>query len=97
MLLLDTSYLKRNLLENYTISILLLSLYMIIFTGTENFYYTVALTLLMIAGVMTINKIKEKKKSKNVINVDQKLEIPVGFYMSISNIIILIIANFLSK
>lgn len=95
MLILDTTYIKKNLLENYTISILILSLYMIMFTGVENFYYTVALTLLMIVVFMLVHKLKEKKKSKNIINTDKKLEIPVGFYMAISNIIILLIANFL--
>lgn len=95
MLILDTTYIKKNLLENYTISILILSLYMVMFTGTENFYYTVALTLLMIVGYMIIRKIKEKKKNKNVINTDKKLELPIGFYLSVSNIIVLLIANFL--
>ena len=44
---------------------------------------------------MIAQKIKEKNRSKNVINTDKKLELPLGFYMVISNIIVLLIANFL--
>ena len=95
MLILDTIYLKKNLLENYTISVLLLSLYMIMFKGAENFYYTVALALLIIVITMVARKIKERNRSKNVINTDKKLELPLGFYMVISNITVLLIANFL--
>ena len=97
LLILDTVYLKKKLTANYTISILILSLYMIIFTGTEIYYYTIALTLLLIAAGMAIQKISTAPKRKAVINTEEskELKIPIGFYMCVSNIILLLISNFL--
>ena len=98
LLILDTVFLKKKLKSNYTISILILSLYMMIFTKSEIYYYTVALTLILISLKVLIQKIKAKSKMKNQTNEEEakKLEIPVGFYMCISNIILLLIANFAS-
>lgn len=94
-LILDTAFLKKNLAENYWVSILILSLYMIVFTGIEAYYYTLCLSLLL-AGMYTIYKnIKEAKKRKNIINTDKASKIPLGFYLSVSNIFIIIVSNFL--
>ncbi len=81
LLILSNISLKYSMKEKYFIQILLLSLYIIIFNGSIKYILTVILTLLTIA----FYKIKSKNKEK----------IPIGFYLCISNIIIIIITNFI--
>lgn len=97
MLIFDIFYLKKNLTDNYTISILILSLCMIVFSGTEVFYYTVAFTLLLISFSAIIDRIKNRSKRKSVINTDnnKNLNVPIAFYLVISNIFLIIVNNFL--
>ncbi len=98
LLILDTIYLKKKSNSNYTINILLLSLYMMIFTKSENYYYSVALTLLLISLKMFIQKVKVLCKKQNMTNKEKtkELKIPIGFYLCVSNIILLLVANFAS-
>lgn len=98
LLILDTIFLKTKLTENYTISILMLCLYMIVFTGIKVFYYTIATFLLIIGIKELIEKIREIPKRNSVIkteNTKKEIEIPIGFYLTIANITSLIICNFL--
>lgn len=97
MLLIDTWFLKKNLHENYSIAMLALSLGMIVFSGAEVYYYTVAISLLIIGLKGVFDKIITIKKRKAVIVTDKnkELKIPVAFYMSVSNIFLIIIWNFL--
>lgn len=80
VLLLSIISLKRSMKEKYFIQILFLSLYMIIFGGSIIYILSVILTLLSIAFYKIANKDKEK--------------IPIGFYLCVSNIIVIIITNF---
>ena len=73
--------LKNNLKEKYFVEILFLSLYIIIFGGSISYILSVILTLLSIA----FYKIKKDKKEK----------IPIGFFLCINNIIVIIITNFI--
>lgn len=95
LLIIDSAFLKKNLTENYTLGIIMLSLYMIVFTGVEVFYYTVAFSLFLIALSIISNNIKEAKKRKNIMNTEKNAKIPIGFYLSISNVFIMILSNFL--
>ena len=97
MLILDMVLAKKNLRQNYCVSILLLSLCMIIFTSSEIYYYTVAITLFLIAISEFIKRIRSKEKRKSVIEnkTNNNLKIPIGFYLVVSNIFMLIISNFL--
>lgn len=81
LLILSIISLKRNMKEKYFIQVLFLSLYMIIFSGSIIYILSVILTLLSI-GFYTI-KIKTKKN------------IPVGFYLCVSNIIVIIVTKFI--
>ena len=81
LLTLSIISLKRNMKQKYFIQILFLSLYMIIFSGSIIYILSVILTLLSI-GFYTI-KIKTKEN------------IPVGFYLCVSNIIVMIVTNFI--
>jgi len=97
MLILDLLVLKKNLTQNYTLSILILSLCMIIFSGAEVYYYTVALSLLLIGITGIIERIKNNSKRKAIIDTDKNkdLKLPIGFYLVCSNIFLIIINNFL--
>lgn len=97
VLIADVGFLKKRLTENYTIGILVLALCMITFTSAEIFYYTIALSLLFIGIGGIIEKAKNSLKSKAVVKFEDKkeLQIPLGFYLVISNIILIIISNFL--
>lgn len=98
LLILDTVSLKKKLYLNYTIDILILSLYMVIFTKSEVYYYTVVLTLFLISSKLLIKKIKALCKKQNVTSKEEsrELKIPIGFYLCVSNIILLLVANFAS-
>ena len=96
LMLIDNTYLKKKLKNNYTIEILELSIIMGIFTGEIVYISTVILTLLTIAIekiikslIQTKNKVVKKERSyyKNL---------PFGFYLVATNIISLIIINFIS-
>ncbi len=80
LLILSMISLKRNMKEKYFIQVLFLSLYMIIFGGGILYVLTVILTLLAIAFYKIVQ--------------NQKHNLPIGFYLSISNIIIHIVVNF---
>ena len=80
LLILTNISLKKSLKEQYFIQILYLCLYMIIFNGSKVFILTVILTLLDIIIYKILTKSKLKK-------------ISVGFYLCISNIIVITMSN----
>lgn len=96
LMLIDIFYLKKNLLDNYTVSLLIFSLIMIVFSGTEVFYYSVSLTLICISILLYRNRIKNKAENKSVINTKEKgFDISIGFFLAASNILLIIISNFI--
>lgn len=70
--------------EKYFIKILYLCLYMIIFNGSEIFILTVLLTLINIL----LSKIICKSKSKLI---------PIGFYLCISNILVIVMCHIMAN
>ena len=95
ILIADVLFLKKHMHYSYTIEILGLCLYMIIFSGTTIAYLTVILTLGLIAMQILVMEIKERAKKEVTIKVKEDLKIPVGFYLSVSNILLLLVCNFL--
>lgn len=89
LLLFDTKLLKKNLKYNYWIQILILILYMLIFTGVKYTIYTIDLAILSI-GIKNIIYFFKTKKSKIT---KQNKTSPIAFYLCISNIIVIIIMN----
>ena len=81
ILILSNITLKLTAQEKYFVQILYLALYMIIFGGSDIFVLTVILGLIMISVYPIIFK-KEKKG------------IPMGCCLSISNILIILISNY---
>ena len=82
VLILSNIFMKIRLKEEYFIQILYLLLYIIIFCGSKIYILSVILTLIIII----IYKILPRKNEKTL---------PIGFYLSISNILIVIGFNIL--
>ena len=91
--LIDTFIIKRKLEANYTIQILELLVIMVIFSGEIISYYTILFALIWIAITCLINCIKRKKNK--VVQKQEKIKLPIGYYLCVINIIFLIINNFL--
>lgn len=84
-------FLRKKGKENYTLSILLLCFYLLIASTEEIVIITIITTLLAIAiKQMCINK-KDKKESI----IKQNINIPIGYYLCVINIVLIIIKNFL--
>ena len=94
VLTINIVYIKKKLHDSYTIQVLMLILYMLVFSGATLMYTTIIITLLGIAIGMLVIKLKEHSKSKSIIK-DNDIKIPIGFYLCVSNIILILINNFL--
>ena len=95
LLIVDSLYLRNKAEDNYTISILILLVIMAIFTSEITTIFTVIGALLIIAGVLIENKIKNKmsktkKEHKEIIN-----NLHIGFYLCLSNVIAFITILFI--
>ena len=94
-LILDTYILKQTLKSNYSLQVLILSMYMLTYSQIEQYVLTLEMTLFTIMFEKILLAIKEKikrcprKKEKRI------TELPVGFYLCISNITVIIITNFI--
>ena len=82
ILILDNIFTMVTMIKKYYIQVLYLALYIIIFGGAKLFILSVILALLIVA-------------IHNVLSKNKKQPIPVGFYLSISNLIIILVANIL--
>ncbi len=90
ILLLDTIILKRKAKNSYINSLLLMIIIMAIFTNEYIILCGVIMTLLAIAIFLLINKTSHKRKDKLATNNFNN--IPIGFYLGVSNILCVIIA-----
>ena len=92
LLFLNIMYYRKNIKNNYTIEVLILINIMLMFTYETCTIFTIITTLIIIAFKLIFEKVT--KKSKYVVK-DEKKKIPIGFYLGVSNIIMLIYTNFL--
>lgn len=88
ILILDTIKLKKQAKNNYTYSILLCIIVMTIFTGEYIMICSIITTLLAIAFYLIIKKMKASKTKKSEKLLSEN--IPIGLYLTISNISYLI-------
>ncbi len=89
--LIDINVLKTKAKVSYAVEVLMLSMYMILFTYELVYFMTVCFTLLAIGFYLVLRKIRLKK---NVIKEDKKqLKLPIAFYMCTANILCLIVTN----
>ena len=82
LLLTDTYLLKKKQKSSYTIQILILMLLIMMFTTIETVMFTAIITLIIIAIATT-----RRRKTQNK-------QLPIGFYLCVSNLAMLIIQNF---
>lgn len=88
-ILMNTIILRKKLKYSYTIEILTLCTYMVIFTKEEVLSLSILLSLILICIVQLYKKIKNRKKDK------QRAKLPIAYYMCISNIILILLDNYL--
>lgn len=91
--IINTYFLQKKAKNNYTISTLILSMLMILFTFEGQFFLTVLITLLSIAFDIILKKIKESYPKCKKVEKKDALAIPIGYYLCISNIIVVIATN----
>lgn len=95
-IIIDNIYLKKKLKNNYTVEILELSMIMATFTGEMAFISTVIITLIAIAIKQIGKSIMDKKNKVVKKEISYYKNIPFGFYLICSNIISLIMINFIN-
>lgn len=95
LLVVDSITLKKHAKNNYTYSILMLILIMLIFTGEYVVINTIITTLLAISIYLFMKKMKNFKKRKTTKQYNNTIRI--GFYLSIFNIVYFIIILSLCK
>lgn len=93
-IIIENTYLKKRLKDNYTIQILELSMLMAIFTKEIIYISTVALTLLAISIEQITKKIIAKVKNEK--GKSFYMDLPFGFYLVCSNIVSFIIINYIT-
>lgn len=92
--LFDIYLLRKKGKSNYTLQVLTLCMLMVLFTGEDIFILTVIYTLLALAIDTLLNKIVTHKKYKKI-DIENKQVKPIGFYLCITNAILLICINFI--
>ena len=93
LFLVNTIYFKKKLKYNYYIQLLILLLYITVFSGVVKTIYTVGITIIAIA-IKNIIKFFKKKSTKIV---EKKQRSPIAFYMCVSNIITIIVLNLMTN
>lgn len=97
LILIDTVFLRKKTKNSYPVEILLLCMLLVTFSGEAVTFLSITFTLLIIAIELVIRKItslKSKKSEKNEIKNSEIKPVPIGYYLCITNIICLIIANY---
>lgn len=93
--LLNMIYYKKKVKNNYTLELLILLIEMAMFTYEVCTIYTIIFAFLTILIKVLINKILQRRKKYVKKDKTEKIKISFGFYLGVSNIIILILTNIL--
>ena len=93
--LLNMIYYKKKVKNNYTLELLILLIEMAMFTYEVCTIYTIIFAFLTILIKVLINKILQRRKKYVKKDKTEKIKIPFGFYLGVSNIIVLILTNIL--
>lgn len=94
VLILDTITLRKYAKNSYVTGILLMVITMAMFTGEFATINTIILTLLAIAIYLLIYKITQMKNRNRKSDKEISKNISLGFYLGVTNILILIIGLF---
>ena len=88
LLMIDTIFLRKYAKNSYTIGVLMLFNIILVFSETKILAYTIAITAIEILIYLLILKINQKRNGNKKIKIDR---IPVGYFVSASNIIVLLV------
>lgn len=94
IILAETIHLKNRASGNYTLQILSLGVYIGIFSGEINLLLTLILAIVSI-GLKEIILVFRKNKKKKTDENSGTNKLPMGYYLCVSNIIVLIVMNLL--
>lgn len=89
LVIIDTVILRKKAKSSYPVDVLLLCMFQLTFTYQGVSFLTIIMTLLAVAFYILIQKIHNRKAKNN--KVGDKL--PIGFFLCISNIMMLLITN----
>ena len=92
LLIIDTIIIRKKGESLYVLQILMLCMYMAIFTDKYIFTVTVIYTLLVIGLYILIGKISTIRKRRVIKkqNAKELAKLPIGFYLCIADILVLI-------
>lgn len=92
LLIIDTIIIRKKGESLYVLQILMLCMYMAIFTDKYIFAVTVIYTLLVIVVYILIGKISTIRKRRVIKkqNAKELAKLPIGFYLCIADILVLI-------
>lgn len=90
----DTFLLRRYAKDSYIVNIIMLLNLMLIFTEIEILTYTLIMTVMAVLIYILIIKITQKKTINKKFNLN---EIPIGFFLGASNIIVLFMITFIGS
>lgn len=92
LLIMDTVIIRKKGESLYVLQILMLCMYMAIFTDKYIFAVTVIYTLLVIGLCILIGKISTIRKRRVIKKQNAKVlaKLPIGFYLCIADILVLI-------
>lgn len=93
IIFINTILLKKKGKENYTLQILILCLYLVMATREETVILSIILTLLLIAIKEIM--ISRSVNNSSIIEEKEDKKIPIGYYLCFSNIIVLILQNYI--
>lgn len=91
--LIDVIFTKKKGKQNYSTSILLLCFYMVLATNEEIVILSIITTLLAIAITQILISLKDDKSK---IIKEEQMNIPIGMYLCITNIMFLIVQNLIT-
>lgn len=92
LLTVDTIFLRRYAKNSYTVGILMLLNIILIFSEKEILAYTTVIAMMEILIYMLTLKIQQKKNGNKRIKLS---EVPVGYFISVGNIIALFMLAFI--
>ena len=95
LVVIDTYLLTKKAQNNYNIQILILCMYIILFSTREMFILTAIYAIFEVIIYSIIKKIVNRKKEKTTDKKKNQV-MPMGFYLCTTNIILIIIMNFIS-
>ena len=94
ILVLDTINLRINARNSYILSTLILLIVMGVFTGEVVTILSISMTLLIVGITILFKKIKQSKEKVKIENKSISSNLNIGFYLCVSNIVMLILTMF---